>query len=335
MEIRSRIFEKYKDWEFSIPLKQGDRVMFKGKKIKVGDILLEKSESTLKKSLSVPKVLNCKNEDCEKYVLRMDGEYIEEGELLAQRVSSGGLNMFELFSPVSGVVDLSRIKQGYIDILGEERKSTIMSDFTGTVKGIDPIEGLLINTDVICVDGVVSSKTQERLFGNLEILGDGNTILTEKSLDDDYRGKIVWVGPYLYNRVAIELFERGAIAVLTYAMSYTEFREIGLPIMILGGFGSVHCDSAFLKKFISLRNKFVILDGKQNQLYILSNSDINHKGWFVKQYTNQSVISRSSSTYGYIGKVLEFDEDSNFALVDFGKRGTSLIHIGLLEFIDL
>jgi len=336
MEIKSRLFEKYTEYECCIPLNEGDRVVTKGKKIREGDIFLEKSESTLKKSINVPKVLNCKNnDDCENYVLRMDGEYIEKGELLAQKVSAGGLNLTKLFSPVSGVLDFSRMKQGYIDILGEERKSVVRSDFFGIINGIDPTEGLLITTDVVCVDGVVSSKAEGNLFGNLEVLGDGNTILTEKVLEDDYRGKIVWVGPYLYNRVAIELFERGAVAVLTYAMSYTQFREIGLPIMILGGFGSVHCDASFLKKFLAFKNKFVILNSHESQLLILSGSDIKHKGWFVNQYENQNVISRSTSTYGYIGKVLEFDRETSFLLVDFGKRGTSLIHIGLLDFIDL
>ena len=335
MEIKSRIFEKYTDFKFNIPLFNNDKVVIKEGNINVGDILLKRSQSTLKKSLYVPKMLNCKVEESEKYLLRMDGEYVERDEILAKKLASSGLTFTEITCPVSGVLELSRIKQGYIDILGEEVESVFKSDFTGYVNGINPTDGLTITSNAVCVDGVVSTKSSGKLFGNLEILGDGNTILTEKGLDDDYRGKIVWVGPYLYNRVAIELFERGAIAVLTYAMSYTEFREIGLPIMLLGGFGSVHCDYAFLKRFLSFRNKFVILDGKQNQLYILANSDIKHKGWFVKQYTNQSVISRSSSTYGYIGKVLEFDEDTNVALVDFGKRGTSLIHIGLLEYIDL
>jgi len=154
-------------------------------------------------------------------------------------------------------------------------------------------------------------------------------------LSDDYRGKIVWVGPYLYNRVAIELFEKGAVAILTYAMSYTEFREIGLPIMILGGFGSVHCDVVFLKKLLTFRNKFVMLDTYQNQLFILSDSDLTNREWFVKQYINQSVISRSQLTYGYIGKILDYDQDSNNVLVDFGKKGTSLMNIGLIDFIDL
>lgn len=335
MEIRSRIFEKYTDYNFNIPVNEGDRIVFQGKNIKEGDVIFEKSENTLKKSLNIPKVLKCKNIDCEKYITTLDGQYIEEGEVIAQKVAKGGLTMVEMTSPVSGVVDLSRIKQGFVDILGEEKSSLVKSDFNGVVRNINSIEGIEVTTDVVCVDGVITTKMKGKLTGTLEVLGDGNTIFTEKALDQDYRGKIVWVGPYLYNRVAIELFERGAVAVLTYAMSYIEFRDLGLPIMIFGGFGSVHCDSKFLKKFLTFKDRFTVFDSEENQLYILSGSNIKNRGWFVNQYVNQSVISRSISTYGYIGNILEYDQDSQICLVDFDKKGTSLIHLGLLEFIDL
>jgi len=335
VEIKSRIFEKYTDFKFNIPLFNNDKVVIKEGNINVGDILLKRSQSTLKKSLYVPKMLNCKVEESEKYLLRMDGEYVERDEILAKKLASSGLTFTEITCPVSGVLELSRIKQGYIDILGEEVESVFKSDFTGYVNGINPTDGLTITSNAVCVDGVVSTKSSGKLFGNLEILGDGESILTESSLDVDYTGKIVWVGPYLYNRVAVELFERGAIAILTYSMSYNEFRNIGLPIMILGGFGSVHCDSLFLNRIISLKGKFVIVDCSENQLFVVTDSDIKNKGWFVDMYINQHVISRSTLTNGYIGRVLEYDQDSGMVMVDFGKKGTSLIHLGLLDFIDL
>lgn len=335
MEIRSRIFEKYTDYKFNIPLKEEDKVIACQGEIKVGDILLERVEYPLKKSLSVPKILGCKLEECDRYILKIDGEYIQEGEVIAERVSSGKLNLTQLKSPVNGVLDLKRIKQGYIDILGQESKSEVKSDFSGYIESINPIDGLVISTDAVCVDGVVGSNSKDRFFGKLEILGDGNTILKEDMIKDDYCGKIVWVGPYLYNRVATELFERGAVAIITYAMSYTEFRETGLPVLLLGGFGPVHCDVEFLKRFLQFRDKFLILDMSENQLFILSKSEMSNKGWFVKQYLKQKVISRASSTYGYIGEVIDYDQDSGNVMVDFGKKGTSLMNIGLLDFVDL
>jgi len=335
MEIRSRIFERYPNYKFKIPLKNTDKIVIGEGEVNMGDTLFERADTPLKKSLSVTKVLGCKNEECERYVVKVDGEYLEEGEVIARKTSSGKLSVVELVSPITGILDLTRIKMGYVDILGEESLSVVQSDFKGYIETVNPIDGLVVVTDAVCVDGVVSSKSDEKFFGKLEVLGDGKTILKESNLGDDYSGKIVWVGPYLYNKVAVGLFERGAIAVITYAMSYSEFRDIGLPIMILGGFGSVHCDTVFLNRFLSFKEKFVMLDSSENQLFILSNSDIKNNRWFVNNYTNQLVISRSVSTYGYIGKIMEFDQESGNAFVDFGNKGKSLMNIGLLDFIDL
>lgn len=335
MEIRSRIFEKYENYRFKIPLRNTDRVVIGEGRVNIGDTLLERVETPLKKSLSVTKVLKCKNEECESYIVRVDGEYIEEGEIIASKTSSGKLSVVELISPINGILDLNRIKMGYVDILGEESSSVIKSDFSGYVETVNPIDGLVVVTDAVCVDGVVTTKSDDKFFGKLDVLGDGRSILKESSLESDYTGKIVWVGPYLYNKVAIELFERGAVAVITYAMAYSEFREIGLPIMILGGFGSVHCDNVFVNKLLEFKDKFVMLDSSENQLFILSSSNIENKGWFVNIYVNQLVISRSSSTYGYIGKIMEYDQDSNNVFVDFGNKGKLLMNIGLLDFIDL
>ncbi len=335
MQIRSRVFEKYEKYIFNIPLLGSDKTDIKPGKLNVGDILFQRSDSTLKKSINISEIFKCKSVESYKYVLKIDGEYVEKGEVLAEKTSSGKLSIMQIKSPISGVLDLSRITYGYIDILGEEGNIEFKSDFSGEILGINPIDGITISTQAVGIDGVVSSKGNDKLFGKLEILGDGNSILNEGGLNQEYRGKIVWVGPYLYNRVATELFVRGAVAVLTYAMSYTEFREIGLPIMILGGFGSVHCDLEFLKRLLPFKDKFLILDTSQNQLFILSESNFKNNGWFVNQYINQTVISRALSTYGYIGKIMEYDQESNNILVEFGKKGRTLMNIGLVDFIDL
>lgn len=336
MEIRNRVFEKYEDFEFKIPLTGKESIQVNpGDTVNVGDTIFNRSESSLKKSIYLPKAINCKLEECKESILRIDGEYIENGEVIARRMGSGRLTQTELISPASGILDLSRVKSGYIDILGEERVSLFEANFKGEVESIDPTDGLVIKSNATCIDLVATTKIQDKYFGKLEILGDGRSIVKEDILDLDYRGKIVWVGPYLYKKVAIELFERGAVAVITYSMSYTEFRSIGLPIAVLGGFGTVHCDSLFLEQFLNLKDNLVVLDGTENQLFVIGFSRPYNLDWFVDVYTNQRVISRSPSHYGYIGKILEMHEESTYALVDFDKKGSVLIPLTLLEFIDL
>lgn len=334
MEVRSRVFEKYTDYKFGIPLKGNEKIFVKqGSYIEPGEKLFESFSNVVKKSIYLPKVLNCRVEDAYKYVTRIDGEYIDKGGRIAQKVSGSGLTITEAVAPDTGVVDLSRISKGYIDILGEENSAVFESDFEGYINTINPNDGMVITSDAICIDSTAVTKTENRYFGKLEILADGGSIVTEKILEDDYRGKIVWAGPYLYDRVAYELFERGAIAILTYAISYREFRSIGLPIAVLGGFGSVHCDLQFLEKLASFKGKLTILDGIENQLFIISKMEKENRDWFVDQYIGQSVISRALSSYGYIGKIM--DIQGEYMFVDFNKKGKSLVHIGSLDFIDL
>ena len=334
MEIRSRVFERYTDYKFSIPLKGNERVYTKpGSYVKPGDKLFEALDHTVKKSIYLPKVLNCKTEDCYKYITKIDGEYIDKGDRIAQMVSKSGLTFTEAIALDSGVIDFTRISKGYVDILGEQKGIVFESDFEGYINTIDPSDGLVVTADAVCVDAVAMTKTENRYFGKLEILADGNSIVTEKILEDDYRGKIVWVGPYLYDKVAYELFERGAVALLTYAISYKEFREMGLPIAVLGGFGSVHCDIQFINKLLSFKDRLIVLDGIENQIFVISKMEKENRDWFIDQYIGQTVISRALSSYGYIGKIVDIQGD--YIFVNFGKKGNLLLPLGSLDFIDL
>lgn len=336
MEIRSRVFEKYDSYKFEIPLNGREKLFVnQGGYIKKGTELFETNISTVKKSIYIPKTLDCRIEDSPKCISRINGEYIEQGEVIANRRSSGGLTVTEIIAPVSGILDLSRIGKGYADILGEESSSLFVSNFDGYINTINPTDGLIITAPAVAIDAVAMTKTENKYFGHLEILDDGKSIVTEGSLKDDYTGKIVWVGPYLYKKVAVELFERGAIALVTYAMSYEEFRNIGLPVAVLGGFGAVHTDKQFLDKFLELKDNIVVLDETESQLFVIGDFKIENSEWFVKTVLNQKVISCSPSLQGYVGKVVDIHEDSNYVLVDFDKKGTVLVHIGTLNFIDL
>lgn len=334
MEVRSRVFEKYTDYKFSIPLSGNERVFAKqGSYIKPGDKLFESFNNSIKKSIYLPNVIECKTRDSYKYVTRIDGEYIDKGDIIAQKVSKTGLTLIEIVSPDSGIIDLSRISNGYIDILGEEGSAVFESDFEGYINVVNPNDGMVITSDAVCVDIVTSTKAENKYFGILDILADGSSIVTEKVLDEDYRGKIVWVGPYLYEKTAYYLFERGAVAILTYSMSYVEFRNIGLPIAVLGGFGSVHCDKQFIQHILSFKGKLTILDGTQNQLFVISKTDKENRDWIVDNYIGETVISRAPSSYGYIGKIIGIEGE--YVFVDFDKKGKTLIHMGSIDFIDL
>jgi len=335
MEIRNRIFEKYSEHEIGIPLKDEDRVLVRQGKISVGKEFLHRFVSTLKKTINLPKVLHCKKTECERFVAKIDGEYVDRGEIIAKKTSKGGLTVTEIKSPITGILDLTRLEYGYIDILGEEKETVLESNFEAEVLGIDPMEGLVIKSNLVAIDAVVTSQRKGKVLGRLDILGDGKSILKEDILEDDYSERIVWVGPYLYSSLAVELFERGAVGVITYATSYKQFRDMGLPVVVLGGFGSVHCDNQFLKTFLSLKDSYALIDNEENQIFVLKDINFKNNNWFIESYIGQKIISRATSTYGYIGEVSDFEEESKSLIIDFPKKGSAVINIGLVDFIDL
>jgi len=53
----------------------------------------------------------------------------------------------------------------------------------------------------------------------------------------NFKGKLVYVGNYLYPDIAKKLYQREAIAIIANAMDYTEYIDLNIPIIILNGFG--------------------------------------------------------------------------------------------------
>jgi ribosomal 30S subunit maturation factor RimM len=119
-------------------------------------------------------------------------------------------------------------------------------------------------------------------------------------------------------------------------MEYEDFKNLGLPIGVIEGFGKIHCDEKFLKELYKLDKKFVVLDSKENQLFAAKKEqkESRESGFFVKELLGSQVISRHSSHYGYIGTIVQIN-DLNYVTVDFGESGKSIVDLGSLDFIAM
>ncbi|HRY22192.1 MAG TPA: hypothetical protein P5311_00260, partial [Candidatus Dojkabacteria bacterium] len=116
MIVRRKIFEKYKSFHFSIPYQSGDRVSVKvGEGIKKGEEILTKSGSHITHSFYLPEEIDVQIGKLREHINCIDGELVGKGDVLVERVMSGGLSVKKVISPVQGVVDLSRLKSGYLD----------------------------------------------------------------------------------------------------------------------------------------------------------------------------------------------------------------------------
>jgi hypothetical protein len=343
MIVRRKIFEKYKDYRFSIPYQSGDRVSVRaGEGIKKGQEILTKSGSHITHSFYLPEEIDVQVGKLKEHTNCIDGELVEKGDILAERVMPGGLSVKKVVSPVQGVVDLSRLKSGYLDILGEEEETIVKSSFEGVVEGIDPVDGVNIVSDAYALDLLSVSdadnrnKKNRRIVGEFSVIGNG-TDLVLKADEESYRDKVVFTGKYLHPELLYDLFQKGALFVLTYSMDYTDFRRQGLPVGVVGGFGEIHSSKDITKLISSMDGTFVVVDYDENQIFFVTNDKtyLNREGLFVKTAVGSTVISRALSNYGMLGKVVGVEEESNYINVEWESTQRTIINIGSVEFVSI
>ena len=349
MKVRNRNFEQYTKYEFSIPFDTKVNLYVKeGEEIRFGDKLFVRMENAIKESMYIPKILGCSIENCSKYVTALPGEFVGKGELMAERVSSNGLTVKRVSSSQQGVVSIKRLKDGYIDILGEESEVVVKSNFSGKVIYADPIKGLRIQAETTALDLMAISKdffdarkNNESIAGEFVLLGDGTSVYRVSDLEEDYKGKIVFAGKFVYEEVVKKLFELGALCVLVYSMDYNLFRSINLPVGVIGGFGNIHFPAETRKALVDMSRAFVVADGEEQQLFFVKKGDVplhiseNQDDDIVDIYVGEKVISYDPQSYGRVGTVINYDEETNYLTVEFRKGLNSVISLDIVDFISL
>lgn len=341
MIIKHEIVSRYEDYEFKIPYTSSDKVLVKeGQQVRVGDNILERSQNRKGFTFFVPNLVAVSASEVKKYVSCIDGELVKEGDVLLEKEVSGGLTIKKVVSPIEGVVDLSRIESGYIDILGEEQSSIFKSSFTGKVIEINLIDGIVVKAKVSAMDIKVLSKMYRndeggKIFGEFVTIGDGEN-LKLKAEQEDYTNKIVFAGKYLHTSLLQDLYEKGAAFVLTYSMDYADFRKQTLPLGILGGFGEITCGSEILKSIAKKNSTLCVVDIEESQIFFLSDFNSSpSKGNFIKKLEGSIVRSLAQSNYSMIGKVVDIEEDASHVTVEWENGSRGLINIGSVEFISL
>lgn len=336
MILKHRILEKYDSYTFRIPTSSRDKVLVKtGDKVKQGTELYIQKGNNTRHSFYLPDQLSCNLENVTQYISCIDGEFVSEGDVLAEKVSAGGLTVKRLVSPVNGIIDLTRTKLGYIDILGEEHEALVESTFQAEVVDVNPLEGITLNSSALALDLLSVSNTERTtLSGEFTTLNMGKDIKLEAE-DTSYQDKIVFVGKHLHMGLLRDLFEKGAKFVLTYSMDYQDFRNQGLPIGLIGGFGEIYSGEELLKELSDLNGHYAVVDFEESQLFFLKETrKLNTKeSVFVKNLVGSKIVSRTLGSYGMSGEIVE-NEGSSYVTVEWEHGGRSVIHIGSLEFVS-
>ncbi len=315
-----------------------------GNSFKMGEELFNIEKRKIVETYSLSKELEIKEEKSKDYVCRIEGEYITKGEVIAEKLVSGGLFSKRVFSKSEGIVDFSRIDTGYVDILAETEVEVFKPKFSGNVVDINLGRGMTVLSDVCIIPlFAVSSFNKKKyltsaevVFGEFEVLGDAESIPSTKNLKDSYEDKIVFAGRFLYPEIISELFSRGAKFVLVGSMYYMHFTDLKLPAGLLTGYGNICFDEILFDVFQKLEGNQVCIDFNSNSMKILVGlnnkfSELIKQNYFKKLEVGDIVKSLEIESFGMVGKVISFENGKEQAKVAMQNGSTLLISVDNLE----
>jgi hypothetical protein len=236
--------------ERRLPLK-GEVLVKVGDAVKAEDIVARTELPGNVQTVNVANRLSILPEDVERHMLARVGEWVEEGQDLAESRSFFGLFKSRCRMPVSGTIESVSDITGQVIVREKAIPVEVNAYVDGEVAEVYPNEGVLVRTNATFVQGIFGIGGEA--IGILEVVaGTGEEVLEPTVIDSSHRGKILLGGSLVTIealRKAREAGVRGVIVggigdadlrtILGYdlGVAITGSEEIGLSLVVTEGFG--------------------------------------------------------------------------------------------------
>ncbi len=320
MKRVQRLIHKIKEHKVLIPVSINATYLCKRlDSIRKGTVLYTSNNQRIEEAHALNEELGVNIKDISDYLVRIDGEYIMQGEIIAERLINGGLSLKRVIAGKDGILSFSRINKGIVDILGEQEVVEYRSPIYGKIIDIDINEGIYLSTECFSVFGKNNYRQEKVEYsGNFVFLGTGESIYTIKHLDESYEGKIVFVGKYVYPEVITELYKRGASHVITYSINYDDFKNIQFPVTVLGGYGNITMPDMWYRSIKDFNNSYasIVVDKGKSTIYIVDDAQYLIENQIKLKYdivdnlkVGMDVRIRDVSNLNEIGKIAYIDND--------------------------
>ncbi len=237
--------------------------------VKVGDRLYEADDNKVVQTIVVSKLLGIAAERSSDYIGRIHGEYILPGDLIGEKITAGGLASKRVVSASEGMINLKRIKEGIVEIVGGVERTHVTSPVNGKVRRVVRDNGLELETSVSSIRPMATNNLRD-FSGEIMVLDSGDGVYTPSQIPQEVRGRIVYAGRHIYNETLERLNELGAQCVIVNSVDYEVFRNFTGQIIVLEGFGQLKFRDFWTKFFALNDGKHAIIQSKQRSIEISS-----------------------------------------------------------------
>lgn len=333
MKIIKPFIKQLEDHNFKIELLGNIEILVKrGDKVRLGDQLYKRDYKRIIESYSIQKELGVLPIKAREFLVRLNGEYVIKGEVLAERLTNGGLVLKKIYATVDGLLSFERLEEGYIDILSEFESETINSHISGVVTDFDHSKQMIIKSKALGLE--IKNKFGDfEISGEFDIVSKGDSVYTEKDLIEQYRDKIVFAGRFAYPELINQILKRGAKAVVVWSMNYSDYLQYKEYVVILGGFGQIPFDHSFIHTISSMNGSYASITNKnlifadKGQLNFTPNNSIISSEFKV----NDIVRLIDSDNYSLVGKIVDTTNGNGYFTISTTNGDRLLISGAFLE----
>ncbi len=238
--------------ERRLPLK-GEVLVKVGDKVKAETIVARTELPGNVQTINVANKLSILPEDVERHMLVKVGDWVEEGQVIAESRSFFGLFKSRCTMPVSGTIESISNITGQVIVREKAIPVEVDAYVDGEVVELYENEGIMVRTIATFVQGIFGIGGES--IGVLDVVAENpEEILQPDALTPEHKGKIILGGSLVTIealRRAQEVGAKGIIAggigdadlrtILGYdlGVAITGSEDIGLTVVVTEGFGKM------------------------------------------------------------------------------------------------
>ena len=260
--------------ERRLPLK-GQVLVEDGAQLTAEDVVARTELPGNVQPVKAASILGVHQQDLNEYMLKKEGEHVEQDEVFATSKSFFGLFKSHVKAPVSGTVESISTVTGQVILREAPIPVEVNAYFDGTVTQVLPEEGVVMECVGAFIQGIfgVGGETTGELARAVE---DPSDELTADRLQPSHQGKIV-VGGSLVHRDAVdrarELGIKGIVVggiddgdlrtILGYdlGVAITGHETLGVTLVVTEGFGRITMAQRTFDLLGSLEGKRASVNG--------------------------------------------------------------------------
>ncbi|MCX6827136.1 MAG: hypothetical protein NTV06_07730 [candidate division Zixibacteria bacterium] len=257
-----------------LPLK-GEVIVSKGDKVKPDTVIARTHLPGTVEPINVANILGLPPEDIGEAMLKNQGDAIKEGEIIAVAKSFFGLFRSECKAKITGTIESISHVTGQVLLRGKPIPVEVKAYIYGEVVEIFENEGVAVSAWGSFVQGIFGIGGETH--GEIKVVvPDNTTILTDKEIGLDCKGKVI-VGGSMVTAAAIKKAASvGASGIVVggfddkdlrdflgydLGVAITGSEEIGITLIVTEGFGQINMAEKTFELLKSKEGKLACING--------------------------------------------------------------------------